>query len=84
MVQLFLDEYAHYMTLTEEEIECIPFLMKMYYVTLISIYIGQYYSGQKVGNHFRFILNQLTRRTAWLEQNERELLDTLKLSFEAK
>ncbi|WP_136604845.1 phosphotransferase [Paenibacillus dokdonensis] len=83
-LQLFLDEYAQYMTLTEEEIECMPFLMKMYYVTLITIYIGQYYAGQEVGNHFRFILNQLVSRTEWLKQNEHGLLETLKLSFKAK
>ncbi|SMF92472.1 homoserine kinase [Paenibacillus uliginis N3/975] len=78
-LELFLDEYSQHMTLTDEEIKWIPFLMQMYYVSLICIYIGQYYSGREIDNYFRFILNQLVIRTQWIEQNEYELIETLRL-----
>ncbi|WP_019419126.1 phosphotransferase [Paenibacillus sp. OSY-SE] len=78
-LKLFLDEYSQYMTLTEEEIKWIPFLMQMYYVSLICIYIGQYYSGREIEEYFRFILNQLVIRKQWIEQNEYEFIETLRL-----
>lgn len=78
-LELFLDEYSQHMRLTEEEIKWIPFLMQMYYVSLVCIYIGQYYSGRKVDNYFQFILNQLVIRTQWIEQNEDDLIETLRL-----
>lgn len=78
-LKLFLEEYSQYMTLTDEEIKCIPLLMEMYYVSLICIYIGQYYSGREIEEYFRFILNQLVIRKQWLDQNERELIELLRL-----
>ncbi|MGO4528565.1 phosphotransferase [Paenibacillus sp. 2TAF8] len=77
-LELFLDEYSQHMTLTDEEIKWIPFLMQMYYVSLICIYIGQYYSGREIEEYFRFILNQLVIRKQWIEQNEYEFIETLK------
>lgn len=66
------------MTLTDEEIKWIPFLMQMYYVSLLCIYIGQYYSGREIEEYFRFILHQLVIRKQWIEQNEYEFIETLR------
>lgn len=77
-IELFLDEYSQHMTLTDEEIKWIPFLMQMYYVSLMCIYIGQYYSGRDIEEYFRFILNQLVIRKQWMEQNEYEFIETLR------
>ncbi|MDT0122413.1 phosphotransferase [Paenibacillus sp. RRE4] len=77
-LELFLDEYSQHMRLTDEEIKWIPFLMQMYYVSLICIYIGQYYSGREIEEYFRFILNQLVIRKQWIEQNECEFIETLR------
>lgn len=80
-LELFLDEYFQYVTLTIEEINNIPMLMKMYYVALICIYIGQYYSGLKIDEYFRVILNQLIIRTQWIEKNEEALLECIKIKL---
>ncbi len=80
-LELFLDEYSQYMTLTSEEINSIPQLMKMYYVALICIYIGQYYSGLKIEEYFKVILNQLIIRTQWIEKNEETLIKSIKIKF---
>ncbi|WP_366296446.1 phosphotransferase [Paenibacillus sp. AN1007] len=77
-LELFLDEYSQHMTLTDEEIKWIPFLMQMYYVSLLCIYIGQYYSGREIEEYFRFILHQLVIRKQWIEQNEYEFIETLR------
>lgn len=79
LLNVFLKEYAKSVVLTEEEINWIPFLMKMYYVSVLCIYIGQYYSGREVGEYFRFMLNQLFIRTKWLERNEEQLIESLQL-----
>ena len=53
-IDLFLAEYANYMAImSEQEIRCIPVLMRMYYVSLLSIYIGQY---DRAGYHSLFPL----------------------------
>jgi len=80
-LELFLDAYSQYMTLTIEEINNIPMLMKMYYVALICIYIGQYYSGVKIDEYFRVILNQLIIRTQWIEMNEEALIECIKIKL---
>ena len=77
-IDLFLAEYAKYMAImSEQEIRCIPMLMRMYYVSLLSIYIGQHDSGRDVTAYFRFIAHQLVIRTEWLAENEQVLITRL-------
>lgn len=80
-LKLFIDEYAQYISLTREEIKWIPFLMRLYYVSLLCIYIGQHNSGKKIQGYFDFISLQLVNRTRWLERNEQELLALLESKF---
>lgn len=77
-VELFLQQYSTYITLTEEELNWVPFLMQMYYASLLCIYIGQFYSGRNVSQYFQFILDQLATRSLWLEHNKPALIDLLK------
>ncbi|MBW7476923.1 phosphotransferase [Paenibacillus oenotherae] len=77
-VKLFVQEYRQFITLTAEEMESIPQLMRMYYTALLCIYIGQYDSGRDIVQYFAFILNQLVTRRDWLKTNEQELIAILK------
>lgn len=77
-VELFLKQYSAYITLTEEELNWVPFLMQMYYAALLCIYIGQFYSGRNVTQYFQFILDQLASRSLWLEHNKAALIALLK------
>jgi Ser/Thr protein kinase RdoA (MazF antagonist) len=80
-VNAFLKEYTAFMTLTPAEIEALPFLMKMYYVSLLTIYIGQHASGKDVRHPFTFILEQMCRRTEWLEKNAGDFMNTVRSYF---
>ncbi|XEC94324.1 phosphotransferase enzyme family protein [Paenibacillus tarimensis] len=73
-VQSFVDQYFRYMTLNEDEIEKLPLLMRMYYVSLLTIYIGQHAEGKDIQSPFLFILDQLYRRTIWLERDSERLI----------
>jgi len=77
-LEWFLDEYGLYMTLTEEETESFPLLMRLYYVSLLCIYIGQHRSGKDIAAYFHIISEQLVRRSQWLKQHEMELIALLK------
>ncbi|GIP31660.1 phosphotransferase [Paenibacillus sp. J2TS4] len=77
-VEIFLEEYSRSMELTNEEIQWIPYLMQMYYVSLLCIYIGQHYSGRDIVEYFQFILNQWVIRRQWMGQHEIELVKILK------
>lgn len=76
-VELFLDEYRKYMRLTHVEIQWIPYLMQLYYVSLLSIYIGQHLAGRNIASYFHLMLKQLLIRREWMERNQHELTELL-------
>ncbi|MPY17057.1 phosphotransferase enzyme family protein [Paenibacillus glucanolyticus] len=80
-IELFLDEYRKYMTLTPAEIQWIPYVMQIYYVSLLSIYIGQHYAGRSIAPYFRLMLKQLLKRREWLEYNQHAFSDLLHSKF---
>lgn len=80
-LEWFLDEYALYMKLTEEEIKSFPLLMRLYYVSLLCIYIGQHHSGKDIAAYFHIISEQLVRRSQWLKQHDMELIALLKVKL---
>ena len=77
-LELFLNAYSEYMSLSIEEIESIPLLIKMYYAALICIYIGQFYSGQKIESYFNVIVNQFLIMRQWMENHEITLSECIK------
>jgi Ser/Thr protein kinase RdoA (MazF antagonist) len=76
-LEIFLKAYSENMRLSMVEIEMIPNLMRLYYLSLLCIYIGQYYSGKAVKDHFTFIIAQMSARDYWLKENEDKLKQTL-------
>lgn len=76
-VELFLDEYRKYMRLTRAEIQWIPYIMELYYVSLLSIYIGQHLAGRNIASYFHLMLKQLLIRSEWMERNQHELTELL-------
>lgn len=76
-VELFLDEYRKYMRLTRAEIDWIPYTMQLYYVSLLSIYIGQHLAGRNIASYFQLMLKQLMIRKEWMERNQHEFVEML-------
>ncbi|MGO4789584.1 phosphotransferase enzyme family protein [Paenibacillus sp. 2KB_20] len=76
-VELFLDEYRKYMRLTRAEIQWIPYIMELYYVSLLSIYIGQHLAGRNIASYFHLMLKQLLIRSEWMERNQHEFAELL-------
>ncbi|WP_371860399.1 phosphotransferase enzyme family protein [Paenibacillus lautus] len=76
-VELFLDEYRKYMRLTLAEIQWIPYIMQLYYVSLLSIYIGQHLAGRNIASYFHLMLKQLLIRREWMERNQHEFVELL-------
>lgn len=73
-LEWFIEEYAQHMTLTADEILSFPLIMRLYYVSLLCIYIGQHHAGREIETYFQIILEQLVRRSQWLKQHEHELM----------
>lgn len=78
-VEIFIDEYRKYMRLTRAEIEWIPCMMQLYYVSLLSIYIGQHFAGRNIAPYFYLMLKQLLIRREWLERNQHKFAELLYL-----
>lgn len=76
-VELFLDEYRKYMRLTRAEIQWIPYIMQLYYVSLLSIYIGQHLAGRNIASYFHLMLKQLQIRREWMERKQHEFVELL-------
>jgi homoserine kinase type II len=76
-VELFLDEYRKYMRITRAEIQWIPYIMQLYYVSLLSIYIGQHLAGRNIATYFHLMLKQLQIRKEWMERNQHEFIELL-------
>ncbi|QYR23514.1 phosphotransferase [Paenibacillus sp. sptzw28] len=76
-LEIFLKAYSAYMKLSMAEIDMIPNLIRLYYLSLLCIYIGQYYSGKAVKDHFTFIIAQMSARDYWLKENKDNLKQTL-------
>ncbi|MGG3279866.1 phosphotransferase enzyme family protein [Paenibacillus solani] len=76
-VALFLDEYRKHMRLTRAEIEWIPCIMQLYYVSLLSIYTGQYLAGKNIASYYDLMLKQLLIRREWMERNQDKLIELL-------
>ncbi|GIO96147.1 hypothetical protein J14TS5_12330 [Paenibacillus lautus] len=76
-VELFLDEYRKYMRLTRAEIQWIPYIMQLYYVSLLSIYIGQHLAGRNIASYFHLMLKQLRIRREWMERNQHKFVELL-------
>ncbi|WP_242615147.1 phosphotransferase enzyme family protein [Paenibacillus solani] len=76
-VELFLDEYRQSMRLTRAEIEWIPCIMQLYYVSLLSIYIGQHLAERNIASYFHLMLKQLLIRREWMERNQDKLIELL-------
>lgn len=77
-IAVFWREYKRYMELTPVEIEYVPALIRLYYIALIYIYIGQAYSGREIEQYFLFIVDQSEHMEQWLGQHAHELESILK------
>ena len=62
-LESFIDEYAQHMTLSEHEILSFSLIMRLYYVSLLCIYIGQHRAGKDIATYFQIILEQLVHRS---------------------
>lgn len=77
-IAVFWSEYKRFMELTPVEIVYVPALIRLYYIALIYIYIGQAYSGREIEQYFLFIVDQLEHMEQWLGQHAHELESILK------
>lgn len=80
-LEWFIDEYAQHMILTEDELLSFPLMMRLYYVSLLCLYIGQHQAGKDITNYFPIILEQLARRSQWLKHHEQELITLLQAKY---
>lgn len=65
------------MRLTRAEIQWIPYIMQLYYVSLLSIYIGQHLAGRNIASYFHLMLKQLRIRREWMERKQHEFVELL-------
>ncbi|RXZ78821.1 hypothetical protein EBB07_25275 [Paenibacillaceae bacterium] len=80
MAEAFVAGYSSIRNHAPDETAMLPLLTQIYHLAVLHIYIGQYYAGAKIEQHFNYFLHQFANRMSWLNDHKSDtqsLLGTL-------